>query len=113
MTDLIKQKDNYRFERKFNITNLGVRGLEEIIRQNPFLFSDIYSLRQVNNVYFDSLNLKCFNDNISGLANRFKIRIRWYGKMYCYVKNPILEIKKKTWTCWEKRFLYIGPIYFF
>ena len=37
-----------------------------------------------------------YHDNISGLGQRIKIRIRWYGNTFGMIKKPILEIKIKN-----------------
>ena len=37
-----------------------------------------YKNRIVNSIYYDDDNLNCARDNISGISNRKKFRIRWY-----------------------------------
>ena len=51
--------------------------------------------RIINNIYFDSPNLENYWANIDGIANRQKIRIRWYGDFNKPMTNPKLEMKKK------------------
>jgi len=38
-----------------------------------------YESRVVCNLYLDTPSLSCFGDNLSGVSNRYKLRIRWYG----------------------------------
>lgn len=86
---------NYRYERKFFITNISKYEVECIVKMHPIIFSEIYHKRFVNNIYFDSFNYNNFRDNVEGATDRIKIRIRWYGVLFGYIKNPILEIKIK------------------
>lgn len=51
-----------------------------------------YNDRQINSIYFDDDNYITAQDNLSGISNRRKYRIRWYGKEF---KNFIYEIKIK------------------
>ena len=41
--------------------------------------SSAYSDRIINSIYFDSINYDSALANLSGLSNRMKYRIRWYG----------------------------------
>ena len=85
----------FRYERKFRVTQATLADVENIVRLHPAGFSQAYPERNVNNIYFDTINLQTFVDNIDGLANRTKFRIRWYGKLFGVVENPILEHKLK------------------
>jgi len=38
-----------------------------------------YEDRVINSIYFDSINYDSANANLTGLSNRMKYRIRWYG----------------------------------
>ena len=42
------------------------------------------------------MNLDHYFDNVAGISQRRKIRVRWYGDMKGYIANPILEFKKKA-----------------
>ena len=86
---------DFRYERKFFITALSKYEIESIVKMHPAFFSEIYNKRFVNNIYFDSFNYNNFRDNVEGATDRIKIRIRWYGVLFGYIKNPILEIKIK------------------
>ena len=94
------QKDNiqesgYRYERKFFIDNLTIEKIESIVRLNSFVFSEIYSSRYINNIYFDTYSFSNYFDNVDGLSDRFKVRIRWYGELFGIINEPKLEIKLK------------------
>jgi len=84
-----------RYEKKFVIYEISKEEIEYIIKLHPSLFSEIFYERQVNNIYLDSMNLRCFQEHLNGTAERLKIRIRWYGEMFGKIKNPVLEVKAK------------------
>ena len=54
---------NYRYERKFIISNTDEKKIEHYIKLHPKIFSEIYHERYVNNIYFDSLQLQNYFDN--------------------------------------------------
>ncbi len=60
------------------------------------MFSEIFYERRVNNIYLDSIDLKNYKENLAGISQRIKIRIRWYGKVFGIIKNPVLELKIKN-----------------
>lgn len=52
-----------------------------------------YPDRKVNSLYFDNTNLGAVRDNLAGIADRNKIRLRWYGNTASPKSNFHLEIK--------------------
>ena len=88
-------KKQYRYERKFRIGNGSSINMKAIILNNPGLFSEIYRERNIHNIYLDTEEYQFFQENIAGISERKKIRIRWYGKEHGYIK-PSLEIKQKS-----------------
>lgn len=91
-TELKKQ----RYERKFIHNSLQTKGIEQIIKINSGNFKEIYNKRYINNIYFDSESLSNYYENLSGKAERKKVRIRWYGDLFGEISTPILEIKIKN-----------------
>jgi SPX domain protein involved in polyphosphate accumulation len=91
-----------RCERKFVIDDLSVDEIEDVILHHPAMFRPIFSERFVNNIYFDSLEFMSYYQAIEGLAQRKKIRVRWYGDLSGYIKSPILETKKKWGSVGKK-----------
>ena len=85
----------FRYERKFFIKWLKRENVETILKFHPAMFKEIYHMRTVNNVYFDSFDLQHYLDNINGMSRRLKVRIRWYGEMFGFIENPMLELKIK------------------
>ena len=58
-------------------------------------FRRSYPSRIVNNIYFDSIDHQAVQSNFSGIGERAKVRLRWYGDTTSPV-NPVLEIKVKS-----------------
>ena len=73
---------NFRYERKFFIPNISKYIVENLILMNPGRFNEVYKQRKVNNIYLDTLNYNYYHENIAGLSNRNKVRMRWYGETY-------------------------------
>lgn len=86
----------YRYERKFTATAAHRSEFIIQIKKHPAFFIEIYHTRQINNIYFDTLGLQFFNDNVIGIAKRKKVRIRWYGDVNGKVIAPKLEYKIKS-----------------
>jgi SPX domain protein involved in polyphosphate accumulation len=85
-----------RYERKYRIDNQHyLQVLQEIMNING-AFSAAYPDRWVNSIYLDNMNYGALRENLSGVSNRSKFRIRWYGKDFHNIPNPILEEKIKV-----------------
>lgn len=99
----------YRFERKW-IYNKGdnLNLVNKLIRSD-FFFNFTFTKRKVNSIYFDDLNNTSILENLYGLENKKKIRIRWYGDSKI-INNPRLEIKKKKGFITEKKVYYLPEI---
>jgi SPX domain protein involved in polyphosphate accumulation len=99
----LNPKNNYRFERKFTVpTTYGIKEAEQIIKKNKALFREVYFERQVNNIYFDTQNYQDYFDNVLGVSDRKKIRVRWYGDTFGKIDKPVLEIKIKKGLVGDK-----------
>jgi len=99
----------FRYERKFIDENSGLAETEHKIKLNPAGFSEIYSSRFVNNIYFDTPDYRFYLDNISGKSERVKIRIRWYGDLFGEIYKPVLEFKIKKGYLGRKLHFSLTP----
>lgn len=79
--------DNYRSEIKFICYQHNYHLIKNWIRLHNFNFFKEYEDRNINNIYFDSLNYRAFNDNLTGLPSRLKVRYRWYGDLLSNKKS--------------------------
>ena len=87
--------NNYRFEKKFIIPERLTPSIEEVLKSNSALMKKIFSPRFINNIYFDNSRFQFFFENIDGISERMKTRIRWYGNLKGRIKKPVLEFKQK------------------
>ncbi|MGA1823349.1 MAG: VTC domain-containing protein [bacterium] len=112
MNSLCDSENYFRYEFKFSTRLLDYRGLEMIIRFHPAMFYEVFPQRYVNSLYLESIDFKSYNDNLGGLSNRTKHRIRWYGDLYGMVNAPVLEAKIKRNDLGIKRKCPLPEFYF-
>ncbi len=101
---------DYRYERKFFIADLNPHEVEAIVKLHPAMFREIFPPRIVNNIYFDSLSMSNYMDNVDGDAQRTKIRIRWYGDEHNTIRRPVLEFKIKNGLLGKKESYPLSPL---
>ena len=80
-----------RYERKY-ILNQN----KELIFRNFLIknnFKNLFEKRKINSIYFDTRNFKFYRENIEGISQRKKVRLRWYNDN---INNSIIEIKNKN-----------------
>ena len=95
-----------RFERKWLFkSNNSLSLINALIRSNLF-FRTQYPSRKVNSIYFDTQSFDFLYNNINGVKDRKKVRLRWYNEDYL---NNTLEIKKKLgFVGWKESFQKIS-----
>ena len=83
----------YRYEIKIPISKFNetiflnwILSLKQLRIQNES--------REINNIYYDTLNFESAKNNLDGISNRTKYRIRWYKKDSQY-SNCNIEFKIK------------------
>jgi len=84
-----------RYERKYRIEGLPVAWVAQSLRMHPASFRPLYPERRINNIYFDTPALTAFYQNVAGVPQRRKHRLRWYGTDSQYLTNPVFEVKIK------------------
>ena len=100
-----KPNATYRYERKFVISDLGLHEVELSIKLHPALFSEVYDSRFINNIYFDTMDRESYEENVSGIADRVKCRLRWYGDQFGDIEEPTLEFKIKRGLTGTKQYV--------
>lgn len=83
-----------RYERKWIFNNTNLFFLINALLRSKFLFNFQYEKRKVNSLYFDDINYTSIRENLDGVSEKRKYRIRWYGKKNI-ITNPNFEIKSK------------------
>ena len=84
-----------RYERKYRIEGVSLDVIKQSILIHPAGLYKIFPDRQINNIYFDTPGLTTYKENVMGIANRDKFRVRWYGWDPFVIKKPKLEIKHR------------------
>ena len=97
----------FRYEMKYEIDADHAHAIAAVVKTHPTGFKKAYPDRWINNIYFDTPDFVTCQDNLSGISNRKKFRVRWYGSENEIVK-PKLEIKIKDNNLGQKRTLPIG-----
>jgi len=100
---MVNPATEYRYERKFAIDEVSVHEVLGQLTSHPALFAQAYPPRYVNNIYFDSHQMCTYYANMDGLANRLKVRLRWYGDLFGTITNPALEFKLKQGLVGSKK----------
>ena len=107
--NMASHQNNYRYERKYilDISNYSTL-VNELLSEGMEVH---HPTRFINNVYFDSLSLKSFVENIEGENKRNKYRLRWYGERFSLLE-PTFEIKIKRDNVNRKESIKISKIDF-
>ena len=97
---------NTRYELKQVYPELYLPELRSWVHLHPAGFRIAYPPRWVNSIYLDTHGLDTFNDHISGVPVRRKLRYRWYGKDLHVAHDGQVEVKNKSelagWKLIEK-----------
>lgn len=91
----LQVSNQFRYERKYTLNAENHLHAIFLIKTHPALFRNIHPSRQINNIYLDSQKYQAYHDNKIGIAERQKVRIRWYNATFGPVSNPKLEFKIK------------------
>ena len=98
-----------RFERKWILRNGNYLMLINSLLRSNFFFKFQYPKRKVNSIYFDNSGYSSIKENLDGISNKKKIRLRWYGDHHKLIK-PILEIKSKKGSETRKESLTLNKL---
>lgn len=90
-----------RFEFKYLLTPPQARELERDLlgshlTYDPFVVDSPELGYWISSLYFDGPDWFCYHDKISGIRNRFKIRLRTYSPDIANAPTGFLEIKRKN-----------------
>ncbi len=99
-----------RYEVKLNVARGELPRVRAWLRTHPAAFAVLYPPRRVNSLYFDTQDLSSLEENLSGVAERTKARVRWYGKRLTPVKG-VFEIKRKQGMVgWKHQYSLAGSL---
>jgi len=91
----MRQAGPRRYEFKLRCEPYHLHQVHGWVRLHPAHWRATYPPRQVNNIYFDTLDHQSLRDNLDGVGTRQKLRLRWYGPDVGYVSKAQLELKCK------------------
>ena len=98
-------RSEVRQELKFLVRGFDYGNIIQRIHLNKAHFTEEFSPRTVNNIYFDSEDMSCYRDNLEGIAHRAKLRLRWYGGCSGTILDPNIELKAKINKFTKKKIL--------
>lgn len=104
-----QQSKNFRYERKFIVDQLDAFQVRALIKRHPSMFYEPYPPRYVNNLYLDTKSMDNYFDNVNGVGQRRKVRIRWYEDLFQDIEKPVLEFKIKRGLVGTKRAYRFAP----
>jgi hypothetical protein len=87
--------ESLRYEIKIPCTYHQLAEIEAWVRLDPAHWRVAFPPRQVNNIYFDTVDCQSLNDNLGGAGSRGKLRLRWYGTRLDTVDDGQLELKHR------------------
>ena len=99
-------KNEERYERKWELFDFNMNSIFIKIYRSNFFFKEIYKKRLVNSIYYDDNNLNSIIQNLDGLNEKVKYRIRWYGDSDKII-NPVFEVKSKVGFITHKKIYQI------
>lgn len=91
----MRDTNDYRYERKFVLPQADYNHFMLMLKKSAYGFRQAYPERFINSIYFDDFDLTRCYENIDGVADRTKIRVRWYGECNGVAPAPKLELKIK------------------
>ena len=84
----------HRYEIKFVLNDIQLSDVDSWIASSTNMFPK-FDPRIVNSLYMDDIDFSSVKDNLSGISNRKKYRLRWYG-LIPEAFNPVFEIKGRN-----------------
>ena len=90
-----------RIERKwaYNKDTVSLNSLNINILRSKLRFNQVFIKRNVNSIYFDDANLSSIIENLDGVMNKRKYRVRWYGDKELIEKCSLEVKEKKGFVC--------------
>ena len=92
-----------RYELKLVTPEIELATVRSWVRLHPAGFRTAFPPRRVNSIYLDTPGYRNLSENLAGMPDRQKLRLRWYGQMSDVVENPMLEMKIKEGHMGRKR----------
>ncbi len=98
-----------RYEIKFVASIDHWDQIVAMIRLHPSGLCQLHPPRLINNLYFDSHDLRTFNDNAAGISRREKVRYRWYGDSRLPVAGALETKRRRGTLSWKESYPVDAP----
>ncbi len=89
-----RPQEGLRYEIKMVLEAQRLGEVRSWVLSHPAAFRVAFPRRQVNNIYFDTPDRRLADEHIQGVAQRAKLRFRWYGDTWV-TPGGQLEVKIK------------------
>ncbi len=99
-----------RYELKIVLPKHSKQELLTKLRCSKYFIKEVYTNRQINNIYFDTINFTDYLATVNGNDIRKKYRIRWYGELYRPDISAHLECKYKKGLAGGKNICNLLPM---
>lgn len=99
-----------RFEKKIVLRASDAKIVKDFLKIKVPGLSTPFPDRFINNLYFDSFDFKSARQNIEGIGDRKKLRLRWYGNKGFSGADCFLECKAKETNLVLKEVFSVGKI---
>ena len=86
--------NNYRYEIKFSLDEIAYTEAMRWLQVNTHATKK-FENRYVNSLYFDNPGYSAVRDNISGLSDRSKYRLRWYNTTHLHLMMKFHRVLNK------------------
>jgi len=98
--------DQGRLETKYSGPQILARHILMWINSHEFMFQKEYPDRYIYSIYFDTADLDAYEENLSGISHRTKVRYRWYSAHPSrQIERGAIEVKtKRNNIGFKKRF---------
>ncbi len=67
-----------RRETKFTFSHHQLSEVKNALHESNFLFAKAFPTRKIYSLYFDTPDVSDYCDNVAGISERCKMRLRWY-----------------------------------
>ena len=95
-------EDKLRYEIKMVFDALRLDEARSWVYAHSSAFCVAYPPRQVNNIYFDTIERELMMNHIDGVADRAKVRFRWYGESWVTEGGQIEQKIKRSRLGYKK-----------
>ena len=99
-----RDQHDLRHEVKFVGSATRRSSIEGWLLGHQACFRSAYPPRRVNNFYLDDFELSTYEENLTGVSRRTKIRFRWYGESAEEVAGTLELKRKRNRLGWKEHF---------